>query len=434
MTIPFGSKAAGVKDRFFVYRKVFELHSSELNELKSNSSSNPFLDLGSEKKENPLFVHLRFFSLAKKTDMVLGCDAKLCINNRSVNLSKSSKKIRTKNIQEPFVTYRPIDATKSVTQRSLLSFLSPLGYSGHAVVQLVREQTTQQLIDRIPHIPGGYQKADLDKDIEETKVMVSLRCPLGYCKIVYPCKGIRCSHLQCFDARFFLEYSRQQRVWQCPVCALPIPYSELVFDEYFYKILESLDDADLKVTVNPDGSFCKVGGDETVAKKAKKKKGKSSQLTAIMIEDDESDQGEGCTDDLVEIFHVDRATIDDGNSDNEDFSSKHGLEATNNNDTQDEVKNTQYIHSGGEVLPPITSLCFPGEDQGEDESEDHKSEQRMYHPSNRIGGHNLDSEFIAYEPLSSSSLHDLLSCSPSYQSEPEDGSPFLDYDPWDSIL
>lgn len=45
-----------------------------------------------------------------------------------------------------------------------------------------------------------------------------LRCPLSLARIDVPVKGIRCTHVQCFDLVNYLAYARRTGRFECPVC------------------------------------------------------------------------------------------------------------------------------------------------------------------------------------------------------------------------
>uniref|UniRef100_A0A7S3G927 SP-RING-type domain-containing protein n=1 Tax=Palpitomonas bilix TaxID=652834 RepID=A0A7S3G927_9EUKA len=74
-----------------------------------------------------------------------------------------------------------------------------------------------------------------------------------------PVRGSQCTHMQCFDARWFMtvfEGSRSQR--KCTVCQKPIPtLKDLVVDDLQVKILQTLknDPGALSVHLVKDGTW-----------------------------------------------------------------------------------------------------------------------------------------------------------------------------------
>jgi hypothetical protein len=76
------------------------------------------------------------------------------------------------------------------------------------------------------------EKLRSDEDeVAMTFLRVSLACPLGKCRMQLPCRSMStCSHLQCFDANFFLSMNEKRPAWVCPVCDREIPFRTLVLD------------------------------------------------------------------------------------------------------------------------------------------------------------------------------------------------------------
>ncbi|RLN97795.1 hypothetical protein BBJ28_00013665 [Nothophytophthora sp. Chile5] len=58
-----------------------------------------------------------------------------------------------------------------------------------------------------------------EDDIVATCTMLSIRCPLGLCVINLPARGLHCKHLQCFDLKTFLLFSKKARskAWRCTI-------------------------------------------------------------------------------------------------------------------------------------------------------------------------------------------------------------------------
>jgi E3 SUMO-protein ligase PIAS1 len=79
--------------------------------------------------------------------------------------------------------------------------------------------------------PSVTKKAQ-DPDIEATSLILSLKCPLSYMRLNNPCRGVGCSHIQCFDAKSYLQLQEQGPQWTCPICNKTAPFDQLAIDEY----------------------------------------------------------------------------------------------------------------------------------------------------------------------------------------------------------
>ncbi|KAG5463166.1 MAG: MIZ/SP-RING zinc finger-domain-containing protein, partial [Olpidium bornovanus] len=51
-------------------------------------------------------------------------------------------------------------------------------------------------------------------------------------RIVVPARSKNCDHVQCFDARTFLELNKQIPTWKCPLCSSPVVWDDVRIDEY----------------------------------------------------------------------------------------------------------------------------------------------------------------------------------------------------------
>ncbi|XP_069784626.1 E3 SUMO-protein ligase PIAS4-like isoform X2 [Narcine bancroftii] len=78
-----------------------------------------------------------------------------------------------------------------------------------------------------------------DNDVTTTGLRVSLMCSLGKMRLSVPCRGITCTHLQCFDAALYIQMNEKKPTWMCPVCDKPAPY-ELLFVDQLYLLRDQL--------------------------------------------------------------------------------------------------------------------------------------------------------------------------------------------------
>ncbi|KAI1777860.1 zf-MIZ-domain-containing protein [Hypoxylon cercidicola] len=94
-----------------------------------------------------------------------------------------------------------------------------------------------------------------DPDIVATSQKLSLLCPLSCTRLKVPCRGTACNHIQCFDAKYFMQLQEQGPTWSCPICYNPTPFDTLAIDEYVQEVLENTPDSEKKVVIEPDGQW-----------------------------------------------------------------------------------------------------------------------------------------------------------------------------------
>ncbi|VDP06663.1 unnamed protein product [Soboliphyme baturini] len=82
-------------------------------------------------------------------------------------------------------------------------------------------------------------------------------------RLEYPCRSSVCKHLQCFDAKVFLEMNEKRASWICPVCYHPALYKDLIIDEYFINVIKQLPPGCSEIEINDDGSWVPVIKKET---------------------------------------------------------------------------------------------------------------------------------------------------------------------------
>jgi len=117
--------------------------------------------------------------------------------------------------------------------------------SVYLVEHLTAEDLLQKLKTKGQRHPD-YTKAvikdklnDVDNEIATTSVKVSLACPLGKMRMNTPCRSSSCSHIQCFDAKFYIQMNEKNEKWTCPVCYLPARFDNLMIDGFFNELLSS---------------------------------------------------------------------------------------------------------------------------------------------------------------------------------------------------
>lgn len=67
--------------------------------------------------------------------------------------------------------------------------------------------------------------------------LLSLLDPVTRKRMEIPCRGINCTHIDCFDKNGFFRYNRRRLEWKCPICQKPIKDDQLVVDGFFVNVL-----------------------------------------------------------------------------------------------------------------------------------------------------------------------------------------------------
>jgi E3 SUMO-protein ligase PIAS1 len=132
------------------------------------------------------------------------------------------------------------------------------------------------------------RKAEDPDEIVATSTVLSLKDPVGYTRITTPCRGTGCSHIQCFDVKYYLELQEQAPTWICPICQKHAPWESLALDQYVNDILNLTSKGVEAVIVEPNGSW-------HLQNQADAANGRPKNPTPSDDDDDDDD------DDLVEI-------------------------------------------------------------------------------------------------------------------------------------
>ncbi|ODV86071.1 hypothetical protein CANARDRAFT_179024, partial [[Candida] arabinofermentans NRRL YB-2248] len=129
------------------------------------------------------------------------------------------------------------------------------------IVQVVPFDTLVENILLRPQIPKQNtlnfvqrQRQD-EEDIQTSKEVVSLNCPVSMVRMHDPCKSVDCEHLQCFDAFSFLRLQDQVPLWMCPVCNKKVSYSSLAIDAYFKEVIEQTTEDDETINIDENGKW-----------------------------------------------------------------------------------------------------------------------------------------------------------------------------------
>ncbi|KAJ3522053.1 hypothetical protein NM208_g13022 [Fusarium decemcellulare] len=168
---------------------------------------------------------------------------------------------------------RPVDITKALRLRSHYSNSVDFTYAltnkaggrqkFYLLLNLCKVTSVDELVGRIStgkRIPISSVKQELnakaqDPDVVATSQVLSLKCPLSYMRLNLPCRGLSCTHIQCFDATSYLQLQEQGPQWQCPICYKSAPFDQLAVDEYVRDILTRTSKSLETVTIEPNGDW-----------------------------------------------------------------------------------------------------------------------------------------------------------------------------------
>uniref|UniRef100_UPI00398EF1AD E3 SUMO-protein ligase PIAS4-like n=1 Tax=Pristiophorus japonicus TaxID=55135 RepID=UPI00398EF1AD len=178
---------------------------------------------------------------------------------------------------EPKRPCRPIDITPllNLTSRGanyLNIFWGHFSKRYSVVLYLVRQHIVAELLHKLQanetraseisrELIRKKLRLEPDNDITTTGLRVSLMCSLGKMRLSVPCRGITCTHLQCFDAALYIQMNEKKPTWMCPVCDKPAPYELLFVDQLFLDILEECEDA-TEVQFKDDGNWSPINPDK----------------------------------------------------------------------------------------------------------------------------------------------------------------------------
>lgn len=88
-------------------------------------------------------------------------------------------------------------------------------------------------------------------------------------RISKPVRSSKCSHLQCFDARWWLEANKSHPQWLCPHCSKELKFDEIICDGYFLSIINTVPDDYDEVVLESNGDWhtsdSKYANDEWMA-------------------------------------------------------------------------------------------------------------------------------------------------------------------------
>nr|ADE10062.1 MIZ [Tremella fuciformis] len=122
-----------------------------------------------------------------------------------------------------------------------------------------KEELLTRLLDLTPTSDNQTSSVKPDDDDEDdiifTNSKMSLKDPLSMMRITRPIRSSKCSHMQCFDATWWIENNAVHPQWLCPLCSKALVFDDLIVDGYFLSILKAVPDTVEEVVVEPDGQW-----------------------------------------------------------------------------------------------------------------------------------------------------------------------------------
>lgn len=144
--------------------------------------------------------------------------------------------ITVQDVPQPFAMYAYL--VKPVSLESLVKTIQER-------MPISKESTIQKIIDE-----------NNDDDVQTISTVLSLKCPLSYCRITIPVRSMYCDHIECFDASSFLMLQQQATTWTCPICNKSLKFDMLAVDEYLYEILQKTSSYDIdEIEISQNGEW-----------------------------------------------------------------------------------------------------------------------------------------------------------------------------------
>nr|CAG8436149.1 10610_t:CDS:2 [Entrophospora candida] len=192
----------------------FVLDSNQIGKLKSSSNY----------KIN-LFCCYAEQNLQKESSIEFPDSCKVRVNNKMLPYKKSK--------QSPRDITDLCKITSSHVNQIQFRFIT----TSKVIEEIVDEIKNGKFIEK-DAVLEKIKKQIQDPDVVATSSIISLKDPLGQCRISTPCRSIHCNHIQCFDANLFFKMNEQLPTWKCPVCnKLLSSWEDIVVDGYFNEIL-----------------------------------------------------------------------------------------------------------------------------------------------------------------------------------------------------
>ncbi|PAV82825.1 hypothetical protein WR25_21997 isoform I [Diploscapter pachys] len=151
--------------------------------------------------------------------------------------------LKAKAINNP-AFHRSYEETKSVIIRRLSGDDEDGIQMDQLKISLLCPKTRQKVMSR-----------DMEKLENEGKEAEYAGDYLSKTRMRIPARGRDCTHLQCFDLEAYLMMNEKKPTWKCAVCSSNTPYSKLIIDKYFERMVNSVDPSFSEVELLKDGNY-----------------------------------------------------------------------------------------------------------------------------------------------------------------------------------
>lgn len=221
--------------------------------------------------------------------------------NIAVSVNDHSCKLPVLNIPTkagitPWRCNVPIDITQQTDLKNCLQNTLRITWSDDpqeymAGVFLSQKLTWQDLLKELqkrpvrePEKTKEFIKKSMESDIDMgvDSMFATVKDPLSKTKMELPARGKACIHLQCFDAKQFLQMNEQKQTWLCPLCKKKVNFEDIQVDGFFLDILQSptLSEDCENVILKSDGSW----SEKKIKQFSKNSKVSACQSTSNNIE------------------------------------------------------------------------------------------------------------------------------------------------------
>ncbi|XP_075245188.1 E3 SUMO-protein ligase PIAS2-like isoform X2 [Convolutriloba macropyga] len=257
----------------------FALSANQLDQIQKSPRVNVHGQNGSiVDKTYQVQVQMRFCLMETSCDQLDNYPPyiNVRVNGKAVELPPVLP--QSKAGQPPKRSPKPLNVTKYIKfdnqiNHVQIQWTTEFARTWVCAVFLVKENDSSVLLQRLKSIgPRSADhtralikdklKIDPDSEIAMTTLRISLNCPLGVCRMTLPVRSKQCTHVQCFDATFYVKMNEKRPCWQCPVCGKDAPFSELVLDGYFIEVLDSSTYDCTEIFCYDNGSWEPIDGDK----------------------------------------------------------------------------------------------------------------------------------------------------------------------------
>lgn len=226
------------------------------------------------------------------------------VNDRQCKLSTLN--IPTKAGITPWRCNVPIDITQQTDLRNCLQNTLKITWAEEphqyiAGVFVAQKLTWNELLVELQKRPlrASEKTKDLIKKSMESDVdmgidsmFATVKDPLSKTRMELPARGIDCIHLQCFDAKQFLQMNEQKQTWSCPLCKKKVKFENIEVDEFFLDILRcpNLSEDCENVILLQDGSWTeKKPAEFSNSSKPKESQSNNNHIEVFTLSDSDDD-------------------------------------------------------------------------------------------------------------------------------------------------